>query len=380
MMRLSTESVATTIGLVYEAAYDPSHWPDVLRAIGDFFGSSRSCICCLDARPGATRVRDSVGSAPDPELETFAAFQATTESALFVGIDKWPTGQVYRRRDVLDEDHFRNCDFWHDWLKPRQMDEAIVSNLAISGSTLWILDISRMTKFGEFQRRELELLRKITPHIARAGQIGEALEQTVLTRSPRASMSLGMLVVDPELRSLEINASAETLLSRNKGRIGLSRGRVWVREPLHAHRLAEMVLDACSTPMGSVPALGGMMLLPAQLPGESGLLVSVAPLAASQRFGLRARQCAIIMIRELDGKPMEGLEKALCSLFDLSPSEARLASAIAAGKSLNQAAFAAGITVSSARTYLARVFAKTGARQQSQLVILLKEIGALIQR
>jgi DNA-binding CsgD family transcriptional regulator len=379
MMRLSTESVATTIGLVYEAAYDPSHWPDVLRAIGEFFGSSRSCICCFDARPGATRVRDSVGSSPDPELETFA-FQATTESTLIVGMDKWTAGQVYRRREILNEDHFRNCDFWHDWLKPRQMDEAVVSNLAISGSTLWTLDVSRMAKFGEFQRPELELLRKMTPHIARAGQIGEALQQTVLTKSVQASMSLGMLVVDPELRSLDINECAETLLSRSKGRIGLSRGKVCVREPLHAHRLAEMVVDACSTPMGSVPAVGGMMLLPGQLPGESGLLVSVAPLAASQRFGLRAKQCATIMIRELGGKPMEGLEKTLCSLFDLSPAEARLASAIAAGKSLNQAAFAAGITVSSARTYLARIFAKTGARQQSQLVILLKDIGPLIQR
>ncbi|RVA52898.1 hypothetical protein EN933_14020 [Mesorhizobium sp. M7A.F.Ca.US.001.01.1.1] len=187
MMRLSTESVAATIGLVYEAAYDPGLWPDALRAIGGFFGSSRSCICCVDTRPGATRVRDSVGSSPDPELETFAAFQATTESAFFVGMDKWPTGQVYRRRDIVDEDQFRNCDLWHDWLRPRQMDEAVVGNLAVSGSTLWTLDVSRMTKFGKFQRQELELLRKMTPHIARAGQIGEALKQTVLTRRFRTA-------------------------------------------------------------------------------------------------------------------------------------------------------------------------------------------------
>ena len=59
-------------------------------------------------------------------------------------------------------------------------------------------------------------------------------------------------------------------------------------------------------------------------------------------------------------------------LFDLAPAEARLAAALASGKSLTTVAAQQGIKVSSARTYLAQIFRKTGTHQQSELVALLK--------
>lgn len=64
----------------------------------------------------------------------------------------------------------------------------------------------------------------------------------------------------------------------------------------------------------------------------------------------------------------------LNALFDLSPAEARLAATLAAGLSIQQAAVDSGITLNSARTYLVRVFRKTGTSQQSQLVALLKSV------
>ncbi|TIW77403.1 MAG: helix-turn-helix transcriptional regulator, partial [Mesorhizobium sp.] len=62
----------------------------------------------------------------------------------------------------------------------------------------------------------------------------------------------------------------------------------------------------------------------------------------------------------------------LAGLFDLTPAEARLASALSQGRTLTEAAASANITVKTGRTYLERIFAKTGTRQQSQLVALLK--------
>jgi len=62
----------------------------------------------------------------------------------------------------------------------------------------------------------------------------------------------------------------------------------------------------------------------------------------------------------------------LNALFDLTPAEARLTVALTAGKSLKEAAGEIGITFGTARNYLERVFRKTGAKQQSGLVALLK--------
>jgi DNA-binding CsgD family transcriptional regulator len=70
----------------------------------------------------------------------------------------------------------------------------------------------------------------------------------------------------------------------------------------------------------------------------------------------------------------------LSGLFDLSPSEAKLAVSLAAGTSLKSAAAANDIKFSTARAYLEQIFRKTGTNQQSQLVALLKSTNVVRSR
>jgi DNA-binding CsgD family transcriptional regulator len=58
----------------------------------------------------------------------------------------------------------------------------------------------------------------------------------------------------------------------------------------------------------------------------------------------------------------------LVDLFGLLPSESRLAWAMAQGMSIAEAAEDLGITVETARNYSKKIYAKTGARGQSELV------------
>ena len=58
----------------------------------------------------------------------------------------------------------------------------------------------------------------------------------------------------------------------------------------------------------------------------------------------------------------------LTSLFSLTRSEARLTQALVLGKSLEMAAKEIGVTPSSARTYLKRIFSKTNTNRQAELV------------
>jgi DNA-binding NarL/FixJ family response regulator len=58
----------------------------------------------------------------------------------------------------------------------------------------------------------------------------------------------------------------------------------------------------------------------------------------------------------------------LMQRFELTRSEARLTQALVMGSSLEDSAAEMGITPSSARTYLKRVFSKTGCSRQAELV------------
>ncbi len=73
--------------------------------------------------------------------------------------------------------------------------------------------------------------------------------------------------------------------------------------------------------------------------------------------------------------------QALQSMFGLTRAEATITLALTRGKRLEEAAENSGVTVSSARTYLKRVFVKTGATHQADLVkMVLTSPAALLKK
>ncbi len=61
---------------------------------------------------------------------------------------------------------------------------------------------------------------------------------------------------------------------------------------------------------------------------------------------------------------------AIAALFDLTPTETRVLELIGAGRTSPEAAAALGVGVSTVRTHLLRLFEKTRARRQADLVAL----------
>ncbi len=96
--------------------------------------------------------------------------------------------------------------------------------------------------------------------------------------------------------------------------------------------------------------------------------------APEEQVGVGA--AALLFVREIDARTLPTPE-ALGDLFGLNPSEARLAHALASGLDIREAAEAQGVTLSTARTYLKRLFQKTGANRQAELVRLLVNAVAL---
>jgi DNA-binding CsgD family transcriptional regulator len=68
--------------------------------------------------------------------------------------------------------------------------------------------------------------------------------------------------------------------------------------------------------------------------------------------------------------------KRLVTLYRITPAEARLAARLAALRTVEEASDDLGIAVSTARSQLKSVFAKTGTQSQSELLMMLAT-GAL---
>jgi DNA-binding CsgD family transcriptional regulator len=60
----------------------------------------------------------------------------------------------------------------------------------------------------------------------------------------------------------------------------------------------------------------------------------------------------------------------LGALLELSPAESRLTAALVGGKTIQQFAREAGVSIATSRTLLSRAFSKTGTSRQAELVRL----------
>lgn len=68
--------------------------------------------------------------------------------------------------------------------------------------------------------------------------------------------------------------------------------------------------------------------------------------------------------------------ETIAALFDLTPAETRVYTAIADGRTLGETAKKLGISLATAKTHLLRLFAKTGTRRQAELVRLAGSFAA----
>ena len=173
-------------------------------------------------------------------------------------------------------------------------------------------------------------------------------------------VTIGMVLCDRSGRVIYSNAAAERWM-RSRGAIAVQGGRVVSRRPDVRRRLEEALERATVGEPRAPDALA--------LPRGSGDpipdVVSVLPFAGTP--------CALMVFGGCDWDA--GRSDLALRAIGLTRAERRLVGHLCRGHALEDAATEAEVTISTARTYLKRVFAKTGTHRQSELVALLASLS-----
>ncbi|MBZ9887664.1 helix-turn-helix transcriptional regulator [Mesorhizobium sp. BR1-1-3] len=365
-------------GQIYEAAYDQERWLEAVTGLRDLLGGSRSCIVRLDPTTS-----NAVSTVYDPEFVSSEVTAAHMRDPISVVAAALPVGKVYDRTLVTEGGAgFRRRELWQDWYRPRDMYHGLACNLLAANGSYWFFDIHRGLRQEAFGGDDVQLLQKIVPHMLRAGQIGRRLENTSALASAFSHLPFGVFLINGHQRIVQMNEAAEAMLARPDSPLALKHGVVVASNAGDAQELQRLVADACSLRNGAMPGTGGTLIVPSDHKRSdlTRLVLSVAPFVDARAYGLASERCAVIMVTEVARRTPDGFELHVRSLFDLTPAEARLATALASGRSLKEAAALSHITVKTCRTYLERIFSKTRTRQQSELVALLKSTEPLSGR
>jgi DNA-binding CsgD family transcriptional regulator len=174
-----------------------------------------------------------------------------------------------------------------------------------------------------------------------------------------------VLIVDRDARLVFANRAAERMLESGDG-IRLVSGRLTA-----AHRDDRAAFTALFNPLGAVEGASAVAAL-RRPRNRRPLLVQAVPLRIHGRWDPAGR---IVLLIDVDPPPRPSPDR-LAVLYGLTAAEARLWADLASGATLAEIALRRQVSVNTLRVQLARLFTKTGAHRQADLICLALEISS----
>lgn len=361
------EKLLCSISQVYAAAEGSGTWPDALMSIADFCEVDNASLVISD--PGLC-LTEVFSPRVDPEVIDAYADIWWTKDPTMRATSKATVGQITSLA-ICGRATFLASEFHNDfWARSGIGTERLASKLVVRDSTFASLVIQTGPKKDSLETHQERAFAAILPHAVQATAIMRRLQALKLAREAAELAaqhgSSFAIPVDAQLRPVVADDHTEAVLSAvpelrlRGGALSLSLYRADTRLRQLVAGCAERGRDL----RGGVIRFGTE-----ETPGR--FMIEVLPWSEpDDSAGMIQRPVALILVSDRQSQ-RENDRRRIENQFGLTPAEARLAIELLAGGSRGEVAARLGISDSTARTHLSRIFDKTGTRRQSELVALI---------
>jgi DNA-binding CsgD family transcriptional regulator/PAS domain-containing protein len=369
-MSNSEEIKLKLAGMAYEAALDESKWSPFLEAFTSAVGGSSALLRSNEMQNPSASFNASVSYDP--------AWQAAYCQHFVKGdyynyiMNQQAPGKIVLSDQHIDQRELRKTEFFNDYLIPQDKVHAIGVFLLKNESLSLVFGVQRGKRSGAFGQEESRLMSSLAPHLTRAIQIHSKIH-TVTAKKNQAQgaldqMRMGVILTNRFGTPLYLNRAAELMMSQDTG-LGVFHNKLAVHSASETTLLLKMISDASPDAKGS--AMGGdlRITLPNKVDILHCVITPISPDCSFMPNTIIGTDCVAIFLSRPGGLQLS--PKRLVTLYKITPAEARLVARLAALRTVEEAADDLGIVVSTARTQLKSVFAKTGMRSQSELLMLL---------
>ena len=374
------DALLALVDAIYEAAFEPSRWSVALPLLVRALNAERGLLGFTSTVRG--RTIGSVAHEFDPEF-------LNQWQGEFGGSDPWyeragnlPTGKVVQGAQVVPFEDLRATEVHAAVFQPFGIDDLICISVARHDRYFDFVTVHRSQRIGLFEESEVRAMRFLAPHLVRAAKIHDKLSHLSDARTAHEALldrlPYGVLLLDGRGRRLGANREAERILAACDGLAGRA-GAVYASHPDAQKKLAAAVSQTCDPARQGTAHAGALLAVPRPSAARAyQVLVAPVPERSRERvFGFtETRTAAVMVVSDPEAAP-EPAAETLSRLFGLTPAAARLAAALAAGRTLAEHAEEAGITQGTARWHLKELFARTGTSRQAELVRLL--LGGIAQ-
>lgn len=358
--------------LAYDALDRPSAWQELLDGIVASTHRTQGLLSIV--YPGQPIYSFQVTSGASPE-----ALREYVDR--WLGHDIWatrvdpfsvPVGKLVLSHEICSDEILESSDYYRKFLSRYRWHYGGAVRLSGQSHQMAALSIVGPKDHGPLNDRHVALLNRIIPHLCRAIRVHEAMaelrQQNAAAVQSASRPDDGVVLTTARGHLLYSNPAADRILARADG-VRLRGASLAACDPEDQHRLHAAIRLAAEDP-------GRASAVPVRLPirRQSGglpylILVQPASPADPTPMSLMQPTTLVTLIDPTRSSASIDIE-ALRQVFHLSIAEARLVEQLVSGLTPKGAAQASCVSISTIRTQLRNVFAKTGCSRQSELVKL----------
>ena len=272
--------------------------------------------------------------------------------------------------DVFTPDELSQLPFYRDFLDSVGSGWFAGGLLAEGGGSQITFSIHRKAGRDPFVQADLARVQRDLPHMKRAARLAAKARMSYAEGlvDSLERLTCGGILIDWLGRVIRINKKAEGYLGAH---LQVTSSRLRSRHRENSKALQELV-DTCTRPLSERKENSTTSIL-LHRSNELPLVVHAHPIVrrASDVF---QGACGLLLITD-PGEDRALDTKTLQKMFQLTPSEIRVSSALAKGLDTQQIASENGVGADTVRYHLKSIFAKTSTRHQAQLVSLLSRLS-----
>jgi len=352
---------------VYDAALDSSLWSEVVGKAGRFVGGPAAAIFSKSPTAGSGSVYYQSGTDPYYRklyFNKYVKLDPTTTGHYFADV-----GTPIAVEDLMPYGEFLETRFYREWAQPQGIVDFVTAVLDKSVTSAALFGVFRHEHQGIVDDETRRRMRLIVPHIRRAVLIGRLIDlksgEAASLADTLDGLSAGMCLVDAAGRIVHANLAGHVILDAGDFLAAIG-GRLVARDPAIDRTLQQLFASA-----GAGDAAIGIQGIALPLRAQDGALhvAHVLPLTsgARRRTGIAYRAAAAVFVRKTALEALSPPE-VIARTYDLTPTELRVLLAIVEVGGIPEVAVALGVAEPTVKTHLSRLYAKTGAGRQADLV------------
>ena len=364
------EAVSGVIDAIYSAGYDDRMWPEAMEAIRVLFSASGACV----GKPGTEiGLGDVMAAESDPSFGLAYVDHYAPHNVLWNAAEALPPGSIYGQGVPLPTQTVRRSMFWNEWMAPQDYHTTLGCTIQTNAGTKWVFDVERGARQRAFDQADINLMKIIARSMQNALSLRQRLAADRIGKSHALAaldaLSVGALVLDSSGRLQHINEMASILVASESAIFTAAHGKIGIRPPDIRRQWNALLAEACAPGIRG----SGFLWLRSDDQQEGAISAHIGPFMSDCHGGDRpSDRLALILLKPLQQK--NHLADQLSALFGLTPTEAKIANALADGMQAGEIAEQFDVKISTVRTHISNILAKSGARQQNDFLVMIRRV------